>query len=301
MKGRLPTLAAVLALLAASPACATSDAGEGLAEAVLGAPADQQLFLLRGELVQGGLIRGAAPVGSKVRIDGYELPVTIDGHFVFGFDRDYQGTAHLEVTAADGKVETRELEVKPRAFAIQRIDGLPPEKVTPLAPEVLARIAHERAEKDAARPAASELSDFTEPFIWPLKGPITGVYGSQRVLNGEAKQPHYGVDVAAPVGTPVVAPAGGVVTLAEPDMYYEGGLLFIDHGHGLISAFMHLSSIEVKVGDRVKQGDVIAAVGATGRVTGAHLDWRMYWRAAHIDPALLVPAMEDTRAEAVGE
>ncbi|MGY0583956.1 MAG: M23 family metallopeptidase, partial [Paraglaciecola chathamensis] len=132
-------------------------------------------------------------------------------------------------------------------------------------------------------------TDFSQDFIWPAQGPISGVYGSQRVLNGQPKRPHYGVDVAAPTGTPVYAPADGVVTLFVPDMYYSGGTMIIDHGLGVSSTFLHLSKGLVQVGDNVKQGQLVAEIGATGRVTGAHLDWRMNWMNVRIDPALLVP------------
>ena len=152
----------------------------------------------------------------------------------------------------------------------------------------------------ATRKLDDPRTDFLDGFIWPSQGPISGVYGSQRILNGKPRRPHFGVDVAGPVGTPVVAPAGGVVTLAHPDMYFSGGTLVIDHGHGLSSAFLHLSRILVKEGQRVEQGEPIAEIGATGRVTGAHLDWRMNWFEQRIDPQLLagpMPAPAETLAE----
>jgi murein DD-endopeptidase MepM/ murein hydrolase activator NlpD len=176
---------------------------------------------------------------------------------------------------------------------VQRIDGLPDRMVTPRGPEVIARIKREGAQKRAARPGDSPLTYFAETFVWPVTGRISGTYGNQRILNGEPRRPHYGVDIAVPKGTPVKAPAGGVVTLAEPDMYFEGGLVFVDHGHGVIGVFMHLDTIAVEVGQTVTQGETLGGVGSTGRSTGAHLDWRMYWKGARVDPSLLVPPMPE--------
>src|SRR3546814_201475 len=176
---------------------------------------------------------------------------------------------------------------------IQRIDGIAKDYVSP--PEdVLARIRADAEAASAARAADRPETDFDSGFAWPAEGPISGVYGSQRILNGEPRQPHYGVDIAGPVGTPVKAPADGVVTLAHPGMYFSGATLIIDHGHGLSSTFLHLDSIGVAVGQHVRQGEVVARLGKSGRVTGPHLDWRMNWRDQRIDPALLVPPMPKT-------
>jgi murein DD-endopeptidase MepM/ murein hydrolase activator NlpD len=184
--------------------------------------------------------------------------------------------------------------VAPRTYDVQRIDGLPPAQVTP-PPEALKRIAEDVQQTRAARGRDTARTDFARGFTWPCQGPISGVYGSQRILNGQPKQPHYGVDVAAPVGTKVRAPAGGIVSLAVPDMYYTGGTLMIDHGHGLTSTMMHLSKVLAKVGQEVKQGDVVAEVGATGRVTGPHLDWRISWFDSRVDPQRLVGPMPEKR------
>ncbi|MFP4004463.1 MAG: M23 family metallopeptidase, partial [Alphaproteobacteria bacterium] len=186
----------------------------------------------------------------------------------------------------------RTLKPEKRDYEIQRIDGLPDKYVTPRSPETIERIKREVKLKAAARPTDTQATWYAGEFVWPAKGRISGVYGSQRILNGKPKRPHYGVDVAAPAGTPVVAPAPGIVRLAEKDMYFEGGLIFLDHGHGVISVLMHLSDVFVKAGDEVKQGQKVAAIGSTGRSTGAHLDWRMYWREAHVDPTLMVGPME---------
>lgn len=240
-----------------------------------------------GALAQGSLVVGRTEPGAKATLDGEALMVSPQGLFSLGFDRDHGARAELKVTTPDGRTETRELTVAPRAWALQRIDGIAPALVTPPA-EALARIARERAEKAAAKPRDTDETWFAGPFIWPAKGVVSGVFGSQRVYNGEPKNPHYGVDVAAPVGAAIVAPADGIVRLAEPDMYFEGGLVFIDHGQGVISLLMHMSRVDVKAGARVRQGETIGAVGQTGRATGPHLHWGMIWRDAHVDPSLLV-------------
>lgn len=245
---------------------------------------------LRGPLMQGGLIIGQAPAGSQVRLDGQALRVSPQGNFVFGLGRDHPTQIELRVVLPDGAQWQRRLNIASRSYQIQRIDGLPPGKVSPDA-EALKRIRAEGAQVAGARKTDAARVDFLQDFVWPSVGPISGVYGSQRILNGQPRRPHYGVDVAAPTGTPVVAPAAGVVTLAHPDMYYSGGTLIVDHGHGVSSSFLHLSRIDVEVGQRVEQGQKIAEIGATGRVTGAHLDWRMNWFKQRIDPALLVPDM----------
>ncbi len=245
---------------------------------------------LDGNLTQGGLVIGHTDPGATVVLDDRTVRVGADGVFVLGFHRDAPATAELTVTLPGGKAERRSLAIAPREFAIQRIDGLPPKMVTP-PPEVLERIRRENAAIAALRKIDNPEPLFRSGFAWPATGRISGVYGSQRILNGEPRQPHYGVDIAAPVGTPIKAPADGVVVLAEDDLYYTGGTVILDHGHGLSSAFLHLSAVTAKVGDRLRQGDVLGLLGATGRVTGPHLDWRMNWFENRIDPQLLVPPM----------
>lgn len=243
---------------------------------------------LSGELVQGGLIFGQAPAGSRVTLNGEALMVSAEGHFLVGFGRDDEARHDLQVALPSGEKWHRVLTAEPRQFNIQRIDGLPSEQVTPR-PEVLQRIRDEASLARRMRERRDERTDWVEGFIWPVSGRITGVYGSQRILNGQPRAPHWGLDIAAPTGTPVLAPAAGLVTLTHPDMYFSGGTLFLDHGHGLVSAFLHLSDILVETGQRVEQGDIIALVGATGRVTGPHLDWRMSLGDVRVDPALLLP------------
>ena len=270
----IPCLLAILVLLS-SPA----------------APAAEPSVQLDGRRVQGGLVRGRVAPGSTVEFEGDPVRVSRDGWFLIGFGRDAPPKAVLSVVSPDGRRQRYGLAVKPREYRIQRIDGLPPGKVTPRSKEDLARIRREVAMVKRARLTDDARTDFLGGFRWPTKGPISGVYGSQRILNGEPRQPHYGVDIAVPTGTKALAPAAGVVTLAHPDMFFSGGTLIVDHGHGLSSAFLHLSRILVKKGQRVAQGQPIAEVGATGRVTGPHLDWRINLFGRRIDPELLVGPM----------
>ena len=245
---------------------------------------------LQGALSQGGVVFGKTEPGAKVLLDGQALRTTEEGQFVFGFGRDFGGEAKLEVRYSDGNVETRTLAIQSRDYEIQRIDGLPASKVTP-PEEVWERIQRENAMVAAARAVDRPDPDFLTGWIWPTEGIISGVYGSQRVLNGQPRRPHFGIDVAAPTGTPVLAPADGLVTLAEKDHYFTGGIIILDHGHGLSSSFLHLHEILVETGEKVKRGERIATVGATGRVTGPHLDWRMNWFTERVDPSFLVPPM----------
>ena len=237
-----------------------------------------------GQFTQGGMVVLHLHEAVNVTLYGQTLP-QIDGRTVLGFGRDADLRQQLAF-ARKGKSQSVSVALKPRSYNIQRIDGLPPAMVTP-PDEAWPRIIAQGKLKKKARAIASTQSGFAEGFVWPTRGRITGVYGSQRFYNGEARRPHFGIDIAAPRGTEVVAPASGTVTLAEPDMYFEGGLVFIDHGLSVTSAYMHLDSLKVKVGDKVKRGEVIATVGSTGRSTGPHLDWRMFWRGARLDPALL--------------
>ncbi len=243
---------------------------------------------LDGPVVQGGLIFGQAPEGSRAWLDGQSLMVSPHGLFLIGLGRDETDARTLEVELPDGERWSQTLIPEPRSFDIQRIDGLPDAQVTPR-PEVLQRIRDDAAMARRARERRDARTDWDAGFIWPLHGRITGVYGSQRILNGQPRAPHWGIDIAAPTGTPVKAPAAGLVTLTHPDMYFSGGTIFVDHGHGLVSAFLHLSEILVESGQRVEQGDIIGRVGATGRATGPHLDWRVNLGDTRVDPMLLLP------------
>lgn len=248
------------------------------------------LSLSSDETVQGGFLYGKTKPGTKLTLDGRPVLVSADGRFFLAFHYNAGPAAMLNATRPNGETEEYKIKVKAREFNVERIDGLPPAKVT-APPERQKRIAAESAKKRAARTQQGIQLDWTDGFIEPVKTyRVSGVYGSQRILNGVPKRPHYGIDMAAPAGTAVVAPAGGVVTLAESDFWYEGGLIFLDHGHGLQSAFLHLSAVDVEVGAVVKKGDRLGAVGSTGRSTGPHLDWRVNWGKVWIDPQLLLAA-----------
>ncbi len=251
------------------------------------APAAEALEL-QGHMTQGGLIRGRTEPNAVVILDGRNLRVSPDGDFLFGFNRDAPPKATRTIRLPGGAVMEKILDVTPRDYAVQRIDGLPPKMVTP-PPAVLARIRVENARIANVRESDLDAVLFLGDWIQPADGPVTGVYGSQRILNGEPRQPHYGIDFAGPVGTPVVAPAPGVVVLVQDDMYYTGGTLILDHGRGLTSAFLHMSKVEAKPGETIARGQRIGAIGATGRATGPHLDWRINWFDRRIDPALLLP------------
>ena len=270
--------AGLIALLAGLAACAGS--------------APVRPVELTGAIVQGGTVFGTAEPGATVTLDGRPVRVAADGRFVFGLGRDAPASAVLEVRHPRGIVSRIPLSVAARDYQIQHVDGLPQNLVTP-DPQEEARIQREQAQVNEARKLDLDRPLFQSGFIWPALGPISGVYGSQRILNGTPRAPHYGVDVAAPEGAPVRAPADGVVSFAAPDLLLTGGTLVIDHGHGLSSTFIHLSRIEVATGAEVKQGDLVGAVGATGRATGPHLHWGMNWFEVRLDPQLVVGPMPD--------
>ncbi len=262
----------------------------GLFAAAAGALASE--LRLSGQEVPGGLVMGFTEPGAEVRFRGRRVRVSPEGEFLVGFGREDTGAFPLEVRQADGKVVHHTFHLSKREYEIQRIDGLPPEMVTPDA-DALERIRRENAMIASVRARDTPEALFAGGFMWPVTGPISGVYGSQRILNGEPRRPHFGVDIAAPKGTPVHAPADGVVALAEDDLYFTGGSVMIDHGHGLTSVYSHMSAVTVTVGERVSQGAVIGRIGATGRVTGTHLDWRVNLFKTRLDPALLVGPMPD--------
>jgi murein DD-endopeptidase MepM/ murein hydrolase activator NlpD len=245
---------------------------------------------LEGAIEQGGLVRGKTEPGAIVTLDGRAVRVAPDGNFVFGFGRDAPAKAALDIVVPDGEREHRDLAVTARQYDIQRIDGLPPTQVTP-DPATQERIKREAVIIGKARAADSDLLFFEAPLRWPAMGPISGVYGSQRILNGEPRAPHAGVDIAAPRGSPIVAAAGGTVTLAEADLFFTGGTVIIDHGYGLATTYQHMDSVEVKVGQHVEAGDRIGTIGATGRVTGPHLHWSLNWYEVRLDPMLVAGPM----------
>ncbi|WP_456379964.1 M23 family metallopeptidase [Thiolapillus sp.] len=251
---------------------------------------------LQGNFTQGGLVFGKTTPGARVTHDGEPVPVSPRGDFIIGFNKDAPQQSELVVVLPDGDKEVRRLQISQREYRIQRIDGLPERKVTPRE-EDQKRIRSDREAVKKARLRQDQRIDFLQGFAWPAQGRISGVYGSQRILNGKPKWPHYGVDIAGPVGTPVRAPADGIVTLVHPDMFYSGATLIMDHGHGLSSTFLHLHKILVKEGQKVEKGQVVAEMGASGRVTGPHLDWRMNLRGKRLDPQLLAGPMIFEKAE----
>lgn len=267
-------------LLACAPALPLAAASEG--------PRRAASLRLSGKLTQGGVVVGSTLPGAEVTLDGRPLRVGEDGTFVFGLGRDAKARAVLRVTLPGGRRLTRHLDVRTRRYRVQRINGLPQGMVTP-PEELMPRILAERTRLAALWGVDTPEPLFRSGFVKPAHGPITGVYGSRRILNGVARDPHWGVDFAAPEGAPVVSPADGIVLLAQSDMYYTGGTVLVDHGFGLVSAFLHLSAIDVTVGQRLAQGDPLGRVGATGRATGPHLDWRVRWLDTFVDPLLLPP------------
>lgn len=260
---------------------------------VAGAAAAEEVPLrLEGELAQGHLVVGHTDPAARVRFDDRTVRVSPAGVFLIGFGRDAAAGQRLVVELPDGPRIERELTIAERDYAIQRVDGVPPETVDP-PDSAMERIREEIRRVRQARLRDDPRTDFDAEFQWPVHGPITGVYGSQRIYNGEPGRPHYGIDIAAPAGTPVRAPAAGRVTLADDALYFSGGTLILDHGHGLSSTFLHLQRLTRERGDHVERGEIIGEVGASGRATGPHLDWRLNLLDRRLDPATLVGPMPD--------
>ncbi len=252
---------------------------------------------LDGRLVQGGHVIGRTAPGALVYVDGEALATaSADGWFFIGFDRD--GPLQTEIVVRRGREQARQtLTLMRGRFPSTRVDGLPPATVTPSDPALLARIEREVALKTEAFASRVEGDGFRTGFRWPLAAVrVTSAWGAQRVLNGTPARPHYGIDLGAAAGTPILAPAGGKVVLAQPGLHFEGGLTLIDHGQGVISAYLHQSRIEVAVGRSVRAGEVLGLVGSTGRATGPHLCWRLKWRDRNLDPSLLVRTSESSIA-----
>ena len=236
-----------------------------------------------GKFIQGSFILGKTEPGSQVFIDKKKVKVTSNGFFVFGLGRDRKND--VVITINRKQIVKK---IQKRKYNIQKIDGLEEKKVTP-PEEVYERIKRENKWIVEARAINSDLTFFTKKFIVPVENAIiSGVYGSQRILNGKPKWPHYGLDFAADEGSKIKAMLDGIVTLAEPDLFYTGGTLIFDHGHGISTLYMHMQKILVKKGQKIKQGDVIGTVGSTGRATGAHLDVRLNWFETRLDPATVL-------------
>lgn len=266
--------------------CLPRRAALALPALLLARPAAAALVLPE-RIAQGTLVTGRADPGSHVSFEGRALRVSPAGIFAFGLGRDAGPQATLTVTPPGGAREERRLAILPREWDIQHLNGLPGRMVTPDA-EDMTRIRAEQERLNAARRTDTPIPHFAEGFDWPARGRISGVYGSQRILNGQPRAPHLGLDVAVPVGTPLVAAAGGRVTLAE-DLYFTGNTLLVEHGHGVTTLYAHMSRLDVRPGEEVLRGQVIGASGATGRVTGPHLHLGLFWLSTSLDPRPVLP------------
>ena len=247
---------------------------------------DIKVFL-EGDFIQGGLVRGKTDNDISVKFKERLLRKTSKGFFVIGFGRDHPKVANLSIKI-NKKWISKTIYIKKRIYKTQIINGLKKKMVTP-PKSFYERIIRENKAIKNVRNLDSDIDFIFQKFNWPAKGIISGVFGSQRILNGKPKRPHYGIDIAAKKGTSVLAPIESIVRMAEKDLYYTGGTIMLDHGHGVTSVYSHLSLINVNVGDKVKKGQKIGEIGSTGRSTGPHLDWRINWFLERLDPALLVP------------
>ncbi|MDQ3289570.1 MAG: M23 family metallopeptidase [Pseudomonadota bacterium] len=303
------TIPAVVLLLACtntrapaaeSPAPSSLASTAPASEPTAGAVADLTV-VFPASVQQGTMVIGKVPSGSTVRHGGRSLRVTPYGSVVFGVARDEAGPARVLVTLPGGREQPVAVDVTPRDWPAETIRGAPRQTVKP-SPAVASRIQREQALVSAARVRDDARTGFAELFEWPVRGRISGRFGSHRVYllpdgSGSKGSSHSGMDIAAATGTPVLAPAAGVVTFADPDLYLTGGTILLDHGHGISSNFLHLSRLDVQVGDAVSQGEVVGAVGATGRATGPHLHWGMSWFDVRIDPLLVLDRAEHARTD----
>jgi murein DD-endopeptidase MepM/ murein hydrolase activator NlpD len=277
---------ALLSVALLATGCATSQPTRSADDFVT---ARDDAFVIPASAPQGSLVTGSVPPGTKITFDERPLRVSAEGRFVFGIARERTTPVRLHLDPPGLETErVREIAVTHRDFPLERINGVPESTVNP-PPAIAERIADEQAQVARARGRDDAREDWDVQFIWPVTGRVSGVYGSQRIYNGTPKSPHSGLDVAVPQGTPVKAPAAGIVTFADPDLYLTGGTVLIDHGHGVSSSFLHLSRIDVKVGERVEQGQVFGLVGMTGRATGPHMHWGLNWFDTRVDPQLLLP------------
>lgn len=284
---------------AEAPAQPEGPVAEAAAPAVVAPPAPTSFVLnCAGAFTQGGVALCRTLPGAAIFVDGVASgQADASGWAVIGFNREHGANGNVEARI-NGETLSRDFPIAPRSFDVQRVDGLPPQTVTPTDPAVLERIRREAALKQQGFASLADIEGFLDGFILPVEGGrVSGTWGNQRILNGVPSTPHFGYDIAAPEGAPIHAPAAGVVTLAQPDMHYEGGLVFIDHGQGLITMYLHMSRLDVAVGDRVTQGQVIGAVGARGRATGPHLCWRMKWRERQLDPSVAIDGLARARAQ----
>ena len=246
-----------------------------------------QALELKGNFIQGGLVIGKTQTTAKVYLNNINIPVDDKGEFLLAFSRKNKPLVKLEVILINGNKINKNFKIKSRKYDIQKINNLDKKKVVP--PSKF----YDRIKKEIKLVQKAKKIKIAEPFyqsgfIWPATGIITGVYGSQRILNGIPKRPHFGVDLANKIGTPVISPADGIVILAKKDLYFAGDTIIISHGKGLSSSLLHLSDIFVIAGQKIRKGEIVGVMGQTGRATGVHLDWRMELRGVRIDPQLLV-------------
>lgn len=244
-------------------------------------------LVLPQRITQGMLVIGRAPRGTRAAFEGRAIRVSPEGLLAFGTARDAGPEATLQITNPDGRQEIRRVAVAPRSWDIQRLNGIPDRFVTPNA-DALARIRGEQERLNAARRTDTAVPHFAEGFAWPATGRISGIYGSQRILNGQPRAPHLGLDVAVPVGTPLVSAAAGRVTMAE-DLYFTGNTILVEHGHGVTTFYAHMSRMDVREGQEVGRAQPIGLSGATGRVTGPHLHLGLFWFSVSVDPHPVLP------------
>jgi murein DD-endopeptidase MepM/ murein hydrolase activator NlpD len=283
---------ALLSVALLATGCATSTPTRSAEDFVT---ARDDAFVIPASAPQGSLVTGTVPRGTKITFDERSVHVSPSGRFVIGIARERTTPVRLRLDPPGLEVERlREIAVTHRDFPLERINGVPESTVNP-PPAIAERIADEQARVARARKHDDAREDWDVKFIWPVTGRVSGVFGSQRIYNGTPKSPHSGLDVAAKQGTPIKAPAAGIVTFADPDLYLTGGTVLIDHGHGVSSSFLHLSRIDVKVGERVEQGQVFGQVGMTGRATGPHMHWGLNWFDTRVDPRLLVEPLPEAK------
>ena len=248
---------------------------------------DNIIVNLQGNFIQGGLVKGNIFPNKVIKFENKILLKDTNGKFVFGFGRDYKEDSYLEVKISEKKWLKKSFKIKKQTYNTQYINGLQKKMVTP-PKSFYDRIKKENKSIKLIRNLNTEVNFIFQEFILPTKGIVTGVFGSQRILNGKPRRPHYGIDIAASKGTSVIAPIDSIVRMAEKDLYFTGGTIILDHGHGVTSVYSHLSLININVGDKVIKGQKIAEVGSSGRSTGPHLDWRVNWFNQRLDPALLI-------------
>ena len=245
--------------------------------------------IIKGDIIAGGILIIETLPNSILKLDGNAIPLSKDGYGIIGFERYPKNIQNLEIFYSTGEIEKITLDIKTRSYKIQKIEGIQKEKVTP-PKELLDRIYEEKIRVKTARKRALLIDEpyYMNGFVLPALGPITGVYGSQRILNGISKNPHYGLDIALPVGHNVLAPMDGIVLFIDEDLFFSGGTIIISHGQGLTTSYLHLSKILIKEDQKIMKGEIIGQVGATGRVTGPHLHWGVEWMGMRLDPEYLV-------------